>query len=71
MQIAAKSGWIVGGKDGGNKHSNNLSETFAISSVDRIVAYLLDGNDQYNGGEGGSDAGTDYLQTGRGDKLKS
>jgi hypothetical protein len=46
-----------GGSDGGG---DRIRQTLAISSVDRIVAYLRAGDDHYNGGsDGGSDCGRD------------
>ena len=47
----------TGGSDGGH---DGGKQTFAISSINRVVAYLCDGDDQYNGGsDGGSDGGAD------------
>lgn len=46
-----------GGSDGGGDH---IKQTFAISEIDRIVAYLCGGDDHYIGGsDGGSDGGVD------------
>ncbi len=46
-----------GGSDGGG---DRIRRTLAISAVDRIVAFLCEGDDHFNGGsDGGSDCGSD------------
>ena len=68
VDVKLNQGGSDGGSDGGRDcgHDNNsgrstrIRQTFQASSVNRIVAYLLDGNDHYNGGSyGGSDGGAD------------
>lgn len=56
-QTGGSDGGSNGGSDGGG---DRIKQTFAISAIDRIVAYLCDGDDQYNGGSnGGSDGDSD------------
>ena len=48
------------GSDGGPDVGERIQQTFPAAEIKKIVAYLFDGNDHYNGGsEGGSDGGSD------------
>ncbi len=86
-QTGGSDGGFDGGSDGGSDGGHDGGkQTFAISSINRVVAYLCDGDDQYNGGsDGGSDggsaaaisqfvfgeAGNDNIQGGRGKDVLS
>lgn len=92
LKVDAKlnQGGCAGGSDGGRdkgKHKgghDHIKQTFDVSAIDRIAAFLGDGDDHFHGGsDGGSDggadaaipqfvfggAGNDHLKGGRGNDM--
>ena len=74
LKVDAKlnQGGCAGGSDGGRdkgKHKgghDHIKQTFDVSAIDRIAAFLGDGDDHFHGGSG---AGNDHLKGGRGNDM--
>lgn len=57
VDVKLNQGGSDGGSDGG---ADRIKQTFVASTINRIVAFLFDGDDHYDGGcDGGSEGGSD------------